>query len=403
MWSSRAPWQADSVPSTRAVTTTVLASSLVVYSAQGLWVPVLAPVTRMVGLGEVDLGAIMTLSAAMLVVSGPWWGRQVDRHGVHRVLVRGLALATTGAVGFAVMAQIAVEHDLPRGLVLPVLALTRGLLYGFGFAAVPIGAMTYLASISTSTEQRTRLMGAFGATQGLALVVGPAVGGLLAIGGLLLPIHVAPVLLGATLAAVWFLPTPDHQQQLPGERLSPTDRRVLPYLVAGGMLFLGLAFVEIILGFLVQDRLGLTNRETAGTVAVAGVLIGVGFAVAQVVLAPRLGWAPRDLISGGCLVTCVGYVGAMPASTLTTVFVALVVIALGLGLAITGFNAGATLAVESQEHAAVAGLLTSTVGLTYVAGPLIGTALYAAEPLAPLAGAAVLTLVAAAAARRVPR
>ena len=116
--------------SNRAVTATLLTSALVVYSAQGMLVPVLAPVTRLVGLGEVDLGAVMTLSAAMLVLTGPWGGREVDRRGVHAVLVRGLVLATIGSVSFAVMTEIAAREELPRWLVLAAFALTRGVLYG---------------------------------------------------------------------------------------------------------------------------------------------------------------------------------------------------------------------------------------------------------------------------------
>lgn len=389
-------WQADPVSSTRALMATLLTAALVVYSAQGMLVPVLAPVTRLVGLGEVDLGAVMTLSAAMLVVTGPWWGREVDRRGVHAVLVRGLALATIGSAGFAVMTEIAAHQELPRWLVLAVFALTRGVLYGLGFAAVPVAGLTYLASTSEGAAARTRAMGAFGAVQGVSLVLGPALGGLAAIGGLLLPVHVAPVLVGATLVAVWLLPAPERQERPERERLGFRDPRVLPYLVAGASLFLGLALVEIILGFLVQDRLGLTDAETARVVAVAGVLIGIGFALTQALLAPRMPGGPRGLLVVGSLVAAAGYVAAMFADSALTLLPAMVVIAAGLGLALPGYNAGATLAVEPSEHAAVAGQLAATVGMTYVAGPVLGAALYSLDDLAPVVGAAVLSVAAAA-------
>ena len=388
-------WQADPVSSTRAVTATLLTAALVVYSAQGMLVPVLAPVTRVVGLGEVDLGAVMTLSAAMLVLTGPWWGREVDRIGVHAVLVRGLVLATAGSVGFALMTELAARQELPRWLVLSVFALTRGVLYGLGFAAVPVAGLTYLASTSQGAVARTRAMGAFGAAQGVSLVIGPALGGLAAIGGLLLPVHLAPVLVGATLVAVWLLPVPERQERPERERLAFRDPRVLPFLVVGGSLFLGLALVEIILGFLVQDRLGLSNRETAQVVAVAGVAIGIGFALTQALLAPRLPGGPRALLVTGSLVAALGYVGAMFATSTATLLPVMIVIAIGLGLALPGYNAGATLAVEPAEHAAVAGQLAATVGLTYVAGPVLGAGLYSLNDLAPIIGAALLSVAAA--------
>lgn len=377
------------------MTTTLLVSALVVYSAQGMLVPVLAPVTRLVGLGEVDLGAVMTLSAAMLVVAGPWWGREVDRIGVHAVLVRGLLIATVGATGFAVMTEIAAREELPRWVVLGAFAVTRGVLYGLGFAAVPVAALTYLASTSQGAIERTKAMGAFGAVQGISLVVGPALGGLAAIGGLLLPVYLAPVLVGATLVAVWLLPVPERQERPERERLGFRDPRVLPFLLAGGALFLGLALVEIILGFLVQDRLGLSDTATAQVVAVAGVLIGIGFAVTQAFVAPRVPGGPRALIVVGSLVAAVGYAGAVFASSTATLLPAMVVVAAGLGLAVPGYNAGATLAVEPSEHAAVAGQLSATVGLTYVAGPVMGAGLYGLNDVAPIVGAGLLSVVAA--------
>lgn len=389
--------------STRALTATLLVAALVVYSAQGMLVPVLAPVTRLVGLGEVDLGAVMTLSAAMLVLSGPWWGREVDRIGVHAVLVRGLALATIGSAGFAVMVEIAAREDLPRWLVLGAFALTRGVLYGLGFAAVPVAGLTYLASTSQGAVARTKAMGAFGAAQGLSLVIGPALGGLAAIGGLLLPVHLAPVLVLGTLVAVWLLPAPERQERPERERLGFRDPRVLPYLVAGGALFLGLALVEIILGFLVQDRLGLSDTETAQVVAVAGVMIGVGFAATQALVAPRVPGGPRGLLMAGSLIAALGYLGATFATSTATLLPVMMVIAAGLGLALPGYNAGATLAVEPAEHAAVAGQLSATVGLTYVAGPVLGAAMYSAYDLAPIIGAALLSLLAAGLASRLTR
>lgn len=381
--------------STRLLTTTLLATALVVYSAQGLLIPVLAPVTRTVGLAEIDLGAVITLSASMLVLTGAWWGREVDRIGIHAVLVRGLVLATLGTAGFALMTYIAAQNDQPRWFVLSIFAITRGVLYGLGFAAVPVAGLAYLSSVTDGVAARTKAVGAFGAMQGIALVLGPAFGGLFAMGGILMPIYIAPALIGLTLAAVWALPSPAREERPTSERLAWGDSRVLPFLVAGGVLFLGLALVEIIMGFLVQDRLGLTNTETAGVVAIAGVLIGLSFAATQALVAPRLSGGPRVMIVAGSVISALGYACAAVAPNLATLLPSMVVIAIGLGLAVPGFNAGATLRVEPHEHAAVAGQLAATVGLTYVAGPILGAGLYAAHPLAPILAAGTLSLAAA--------
>lgn len=379
----------------RSQTLILLVATLVVYSAQGLLVPVLAPVTRLVGLREVDLGAVMTLAAAMLVFTAGWWGREVDRIGVHAVLVRGLVLATVGTVGFALMTELASRQDLPRWLVVGVFVLTRGVIYGLGMAAVPVAALTYFASVTEGTEARTKAMGAFGAMQGISLVVGPALGGAFAMITLLMPIYIAPALMVATLFAVLSLRSPEHQQREETVQLAWGDKRVLPYLIVGGFLFLGLALVEIIMGFLVQDRLGLSDEDTAVTVATAGVLIGLGFAATQGLLAPRVPGGPRALMALGSLCAAAGYGFAMAVSSLPLLLAAMLAVAVGLGLALPGYNAGATLAVDPSEHAGVAGRLAATVGLTYMVGPVLGAGLYSMNPFAPLIGAGLLSLIAA--------
>ena len=392
------PWEAVLVTlngTIRSQTLILLVATLVVYSAQGLLVPVLAPVTRLVGLKEVDLGAVMTLAAAMLVFTAGWWGREVDRIGVHAVLVRGLVLATVGTVGFALMTELASRQDLPRWLVVSVFALTRGVIYGLGMAAVPVAALTYFASVTEGTEARTKAMGAFGAMQGISLVVGPALGGAFAMITLLMPIYIAPALMVATLFAVLSLRSPEHQQREETVQLAWGDKRVLPYLIVGGFLFLGLALVEIIMGFLVQDRLGLSDEDTAVTVATAGVLIGLGFAATQGLLAPRVPGGPRALMALGSLCAAAGYGFAMAVSSLPLLLAAMLAVAVGLGLALPGYNAGATLAVDPSEHAGVAGRLAATVGLTYMVGPVLGAGLYSMNPFAPLIGAGLLSLIAA--------
>ena len=277
---------------------------------------------------------------------------------------------------------------------MPALALFRGALYGIGIAAVPVAALTYLASVSSTVEERTTAMGAFGAAQGIALVAGPALGGGLALIALLLPVYAAPVLMLVTLAAVLFLPRVPPREHVAESSLAWHDRRVLWFLVAGGSMFLGLGLIENALGFFVQDRLGLDDTKTAGAVAIAGVTIGLTFALTQAVLAPRTGWSPWTLIGVGGALAVVGYVAATVAAGFASLLIVMVLVAIGLGLAVPGYHAGATLAVGDGDHAAISGLLTSTAGITYVFGPVTGTALYSVGQVLPLYGAIALTVIA---------
>jgi DHA1 family tetracycline resistance protein-like MFS transporter len=70
------------------------------------------------------------------------------------------------------------------------------------------------------------------------------------------------------------------------------------------------------------------------------------------------------------------------------------VLSVGLGLAVAGFAAAASLGVGPEHQGSIAGLISATTGLTFIVGPLLGTALYEAEPIAPVLAAGVAAALA---------
>ncbi|OLT22866.1 hypothetical protein BJF78_33055 [Pseudonocardia sp. CNS-139] len=93
-----------------------------------------------------------------------------------------------------------------------------------------------------------------------------------------------------------------------------------------------------------------------------------------------------------------GFAALALAPQLWSITAGLCVIAVGLGLAMPGYTAGATLGVGPTEQGSVAGLVNATNGTTFIVGPLLGTALYGAGPALPIwvgaASCAVAALVA---------
>jgi MFS family permease len=75
----------------------------------------------------------------------------------------------------------------------------------------------------------------------------------------------------------------------------------------------------------------------------------------------------------------------------------MVLLAIGLGLAMPGYAAAATLAVPPEQHGSISGMVNATNGLTWIIGPVLGTALYERSPATPIVAALVLCLVASAA------
>jgi DHA1 family tetracycline resistance protein-like MFS transporter len=178
--------------------------------------------------------------------------------------------------------------------------------------------------------------------------------------------------------------------------LSPFDPRLRRFLAVGFLLFLSLGVIQVVLGFLFQDRLGLDATATAGTAGAAGFATGLVLVAVQGGLVPRLGWGPVRLLRVGSPVAAVGFGLVAVGPEFWSMTAGLMVVALGLGMAIPGYTAGPTLALGPAEQGAVAGLINATNGSTFIAGPLLGTALYALGPALPIALSGLLCLAAGA-------
>jgi EmrB/QacA subfamily drug resistance transporter len=142
-----------------------------------------------------DLGApvtqgvlIASATVVVLAVALPMTGWISDRLGRRRTLVLALATLLVGTIGATVAPSLA------------LMVASRGL-QGLGCATVPVAVMGTLAR-SFPPERRSRVMGAWGAANGIGQAVGPPIGGFVAdafgwraIFGALIPLTVAVLVL----------------------------------------------------------------------------------------------------------------------------------------------------------------------------------------------------------------
>ena len=225
---------------------------------------------------------------------------------------------------------------------------------------------------------------------------GSVVGGLLAAFGLMAPILSVPVLLALGLVLVALRLRPEARATLIEKPVSvrPTDSRVWPFLLAGFGMFTALGFIQIITGFIVQDRLHL-DAKTAGVLTGAALLAaGIGMILAQTVVVPKTGWSPATLLRVGGVVALLGFLVLIPDAGPVALFGSITLIGLGLGTAMPGYTAGPTLLVSREEQGGLAGLIAANMGLTFVVAPTAGTVLYGAwTPLPIIIGAAIMAIV----------
>lgn len=374
----------------------VLAIVFIAYLSQMTLNPIIAPLAREVGLAEWQIGVTISVAAIMIVISSQFWGRRSQSWGRKPVLTAALGLAALSMVGFAVAAAAGMHALLPVGALFALFVLVRGIGFGSALAAIAPTAQAYIADVTHDEATRTKGMAGVGAVQGIAMIGGAVVGGSLAGLGLLLPIAVVPVLLVGALALVMLKlrREPKHELVPDPPRISPLDPRVWPFLLAGFGMFTALGFMQVLIGFVVQDRLGLGAEQT-GLVTGASLLVaGIGMVLAQGVVVPRSGWRPATLLRVGTAVALAGFALLIPNAGIWVLLVSILLIGLGIGIAMPGYTAGPTLLMEREEQGGLAGLIGATNGLTFVVAPTASTALYGLwQPLPIIVGAAVMAVV----------
>ncbi len=350
---------------------------------------ILGPLGREVGMSELQISSIIAASSLVVFLASPRWGRLSDRWGRKRVMVIGLFGYACGNLLFA-----SVFHLTLVGALLPLagyllLMLTR-VMHASVMSAIMPASSAYMADI-TSVATRTKGMGAVGAANNFGSILGPALGGLLAGITLLTPLWVASGVALTTAIFVIFL-LPDIPKAVPASdlpaagrasKLSYFDPRILPYIVVGALMFMGMALVQQTLAFRFQDVLGLTAVETAQTFGIAMGCSAAASLASQIGLMQRMSLTPFQWLRIALPVLAIAFACLAMADSQSMLMIAMVLQGAAMGLAGPAFMAGASLAVEPHEQGAVAGIAGSCGPLGFTVGPLIGGFFYQISPDLP--------------------
>lgn len=382
----------------------VLFSVLATGIGQSMTFALLAPLGREVGLGEVQIGLIITCSSLVFTLTSPVWGRSCDRWGRKPVMLLGLFGYAFGLSLFTLVFQLGLK-GLLSGMTLYLLAISSRVLMASLMSASPAAASAYIAD-TTSAEQRVAGMGKLGAARTLGAILGPALSGLLAALGLLAPLYIAAsitLLSSLLLALVLREPPRSALRSAKKPRLKLLDGRYFPFILVGFVTFFAFSMTSQTIGFYFQDRFVLDGRATAQAVG-----LGMGFSalmsfLSQTFLAGRGRMSPTRLMNLGLPLLLLGF-GLLPfAGSIAALVMTMGVLGLGIGMVSPGYTAGASLAVGPEEQGAVGGLISACPAAGFVVGPMVGSSLYQLQPTLPYYCAAALMLPLILYARRLGR
>lgn len=353
--------------------------------AMAIILPILAPLIRELHLSVSDGGWMISIGSIATAVAAAAWGTASDRFGRKFVMLAGFAGLSISYLFYAAAIWAGLAAMISGSTLFLLLVATRGLVGGFQ-PAVPAGAQALMAD-NTGDEERSAGMAIIGAANGVGLIVAPALGGLLALYGLIWPLVLATLL---CIVSVFYVAVTVPKAP-PGARakaasVNPLAPALLPWLLAGVVTMFAIVTIQISGGFYFQEMLGLTSAETGPQLAIALTLVGVALLVTQVLQVRVLQWPARRMILVGTLFWIAGLVTLLLTATAAAYFLSYALLGVGAGLLIPGYMAGASLAVPSDRQGAVAGLAAAAQGIGFILGPVASTMLYEIDRSLPLLG-----------------
>ena len=395
----------------------LFAAMLVASSGNTALQSVMPAIGREIGISDFWVAVAYTWSAVLWVLLAPYWAEKSDHHGRKALTLLGLAGFIVSTLLCGIVLHLGLEGLIGGAVTFGLFGIFRAI-YGCFGCATPSATQAYLAA-KTRRSGRVAALSALSSSFGLGTIVGPAIAPLfvLPVVGLAGPLFAfSAIALAVFVSILLWLPNdrygrrlgrgaamsyPSIASQPTGasvvaatsprrKRLSWRDERIRWWILAGVAAGHAQAATLTCVGFFVIDRLRLEPHGSETSIAIVMMAGASATLAAQWGLIPRLNIGPRRLIVSGAIIAALGLAGATLARDLYGITLSFAVASLGFGFTRPGFTGGASLAVPLIEQGGVAGLITSANGISYVAAPAAGMALYLVNPNIPFAVSAVL-------------
>lgn len=379
----------------------LLAIALFTYTAQNMINASIAPLSRALALPEWIVGAAVSLAAVAVASLSQFWGRRSIAWGRRKVLLLALSLAFIAGALFSATVALRSAGLLATAAAAAAIMIARGPFFGAAVAAIPPTGQALIAESTPDEASRVKGVSAFSGAINLSIMIGSLISSGLGAWWIYAPVHATPWFIAIALVIAFiFLPKDgpvrrrEEEPVLP-PRVSWSDRRILPWIGGVFGIFFAAGVVQITMGFLVQDRLGMDPKTAISITALMLLANAAGAMLMQLVLVPRLSWSPRRLLRIGMSLGLASLAVLTLAQSPWLIAVSSFLIGASSGLASPGFSAGASLAVSDEEQGGVAGIINATGAITWIFAPVSATALYGWHPLVPFLLALALVAVSA--------
>ncbi len=363
-------------------------------AGQSFLLVVLPPLGRRLGFSDIQAGAILSVSALLLMVLAPVWGYLSERIGRRPVLLIALMGAALAPAAFSVIVGRRIDGTMSSVLALCLFFAARSVQTIVSAGLLP-AAQAYMADI-TAPGQRASGMGLLGAAYGLGAIIGAALAWRIGGSNAVLAFLLISALVGVAFASVLLFTQEPRRSGRPvtsmGDRLPFS--RIWPFLAITLVSISAYSIVQQVMALRLQDALGFSSEESiaragAALLATALAMIAVQGGVLHLFLCK-----PEQLLGAGAVLAALSMLLCSFARSYVGIVGALILFGFALGLMLPGNLASLSLRTGTGAQGKVAGVNVVGQGLGLAIGPLAGASLHQVSPQAPFLAATFLLVLA---------
>lgn len=378
-------------------------ATLVSYLGIYITMPVLSAISTKAHLMPGQIGIMISLGAFAMLLFAPIWGKLSDSFGRRIVMIIGLLGMGAFFILYVALFHMAIGTATASSMLIYALMGTRFLL-GIFMTTTPTAANAYMADISSVTD-RAKDMSSLGFATGLAMVLGPIIGGLIsASGNLYLPFYTTIVLL-LIFAVIMTGILPKQQITIDNAKNDETTQKqkskffsvqLLSWLLVGSSVMFVVVGLQLLTSLYLHDNIGQSVIQSAKTSSFLFVILGVTLMSVQILQIKVFNFSARQMMLIGIPLIVIGLLLIASANAYWLMIVSYIFIGAGAALGMSSLSAGASLTVSQEHQGAVAGAVAMTQAITGIVSPLFGSFIYQINTKLPFlffAGFAVLTYV----------
>ena len=375
----------------------LLAAALACVGAGQSTVFILIPSeVRSLGFTEFEVGLIFSISALAWMIFSPFWGRLSDKFGRRSIFLIGMIGFAFSMASFAVILISARNLLLPLALVFPLLVFTR-LINGLLGSAVRPAAGGRIADL-TSPTTRTAGFARFDAGWQFGVVIGPIVVGILLsiFNENLLAPFIFIALLGLLIGFYNFKNMNESFETEDKKNLSKLkfyDSRVWPSLLVASFMGIANACLVLTSALYTKDVIITSGESLYAVVAIGFSLVAMSGMFANLFIVDKFKIRPLNLIKWGCSLILLSYLFLANSTSISNLYISLVMFGLGSGLIRPGNVTILSLSVSPKEQGAASGWMGTVFPIGHLITPFSIMPLYMISPNLPYFAISFLALL----------